>query len=93
VAGQSGAAPIRDGHVCSGAILGRGWSSRYRGGAWQSGAGCGAVFRPATSKHWRFCSVLLRLLCSSREKEGREREREGGREGERERGFCVAEQF
>ncbi|KAG4985053.1 hypothetical protein JHK86_032744 [Glycine max] len=45
-----GAAPIRDGHVCSGAVSGRGWSGRHRSRAWQSGAGCGAVFCAATSK-------------------------------------------
>ena len=68
----------------------------------RSGAGCGAVFRAATSKHggsewvrW-FCSVLLLLVCSSqRERErGREREREGtererGRERERREGTVL----
>ena len=32
-AGRSGAAPIRDVHVCSGAVSGHGWSGRYCGGA------------------------------------------------------------
>ena len=31
-AGRSGAAPIRNVHVCSGAVSGRGWSGRYHGG-------------------------------------------------------------
>ncbi|KAL5169622.1 Uncharacterized protein HKD37_11G031488 [Glycine soja] len=30
---SGGAAPIRDGHVCSGTVSGRGWRGRYRGGA------------------------------------------------------------
>ena len=47
---QSGASPIRDRHLYSGAVSFRGWSGRYRGGAGQSGAISRTVFRAATSK-------------------------------------------
>ena len=81
-AGRSGAAPVHDGHVCSGVVSGRGWGGRYRGGAARVAEQFFALLLRSTGgSEWVrwFCSVLLLLLCSSH------REREGGRGRERER--------
>ena len=84
-AGRSGAAPVHDGHVCSGVVSGRGWGGRYRGGAARVAEQFFALLLRSTGgSEWVrwFCSVLLLLLCSS-QREGRERRREGERGRER----------
>ena len=78
-AGRSGAASIRDGHMCSGAVSGSGWSGLYHGGAERCG------LRNSFSRRYFEALVVLSgsvvLFCVASalfflEREGEERERE-----------------